>query len=74
MNATQDGMQALMDLADGDMRKVLNVLQSVSSAFDIVNEENVYKCCGIPQRSDIETILRWLQTEKFTPIYESMKP
>lgn len=73
VNATQDGKQALMDLSYGDMRKVLNVLQSVSSAFPVVNEENVFKCCGIPLKSDIESILNWLLTDKFTNIYKSTK-
>ena len=71
VNATNDGKQALMDLSEGDMRKVLNVLQSVSSAFPIVNEENVYKCCGIPIKSDINLILKWLLTGKFSAIYAS---
>lgn len=72
VNATQDGKEALMDLAEGDMRKVLNVLQSVSSAFSVVNEENVYRCCGIPRKADTESILRWLLTKKFTHTYQRM--
>lgn len=42
------------------MRKVLNVLQSTSMAFDIVDEDNVYTCVGHPLRSDIERILETL--------------
>lgn len=71
VNATDDGKQALIDLAQGDMRKVLNILQSVASAFDLVNECNVYKCCGIPTKSDIETILDWLLTVSFSRAYQS---
>lgn len=46
INVTEDGKQALLNLAQGDMRRVLNILQSTSMAFDVVNEENVYTCVG----------------------------
>lgn len=42
------------------MRKVLNVLQSTSMAFDVVNEDNVYMCVGYPLRSEIENVLQTL--------------
>lgn len=60
LNVTEDGKKALMTLSKGDMRKVLNVLQSTSMAFDVVNEDNVYTCVGHPLRSDIEKILETL--------------
>lgn len=53
-----------MTLSKGDMRKVLNVLQSTSMAFDVVNEDNVYTCVGHPLRSDIERILETLMSCK----------
>lgn len=43
---TEDGRQALLNLANGDMRRVINILQSTSMAFDVVNEDNVYTCVG----------------------------
>ncbi|XP_017121274.1 replication factor C subunit 5 [Drosophila elegans] len=57
---TEDGKRALLTLAKGDMRKVLNVLQSTVMAFDKVNEDNVYMCVGYPLRQDIEQILKAL--------------
>lgn len=57
---TEDGKRALLTLAKGDMRKVLNVLQSTVMAFDKVNEDNVYTCVGYPLRQDIEQILKAL--------------
>lgn len=53
-----------MTLSKGDMRKVINVLQSTSMAFDVVNEDNVYTCVGHPLRSEIEHILETLLTAK----------
>lgn len=71
VSATEDGIKALIDLAQGDMRKVLNILQSTSTAFGEVNETNVYLCCGHPQKKDIQEILSWLLNDNFTSIYQS---
>ena len=60
-----------MTLSKGDMRKVLNVLQSTSMAFDEINEDNVYTCVGHPLRKDIERILEsLLSTESYEKAYE----
>lgn len=64
LNVTDDGKKALMTLSKGDMRKVLNVLQSTSMAFEVVNEDNVYTCVGHPLRRDIERILETLLSSK----------
>ena len=46
LTVSEDGMEALVTLAKGDMRKALNVLQSTSMAHDEVNEDTVYTCTG----------------------------
>lgn len=62
-----------MTLAGGDMRKVLNVLQSTWMAYKNVTEDNVYTCVGHPLKSDITSIVNWmLNVESFKEIYESM--
>ncbi|XP_055909778.1 replication factor C subunit 5 [Eupeodes corollae] len=74
LTVTQDGKQALMVLSKGDMRKVLNVLQSTSMAFDTVNEDNVYTCVGHPLRKDIERVLATLMsTESFEKAYDEIQ-
>ena len=40
---TKDGMEALLFIADGDLRNAVNSLQAAYSGFDIINSENVYK-------------------------------
>lgn len=73
VEVTEDGKTALIQLAGGDMRKVLNVLQSTSMAFDIVNEQNVYTCVGHPQKGDILNIFNWLlNTKQFSESFDSM--
>ena len=44
VNITECGRQAVLRLGDGDMRKILNVLQSTHMAFDVVDAKNVYAC------------------------------
>ncbi|XP_038209754.1 replication factor C subunit 5 isoform X1 [Zerene cesonia] len=60
---TDDGIKALLTLSGGDMRKVLNTLQSTWLAYRDVTEDNVYTCVGHPLRSDINNILNWLLNE-----------
>jgi len=69
VEATENGIQALIRLAAGDMRKVLNVLQATNMAFGIVNEENVYKCTGNPLPRDIEKIINILFNDPFTDAF-----
>ena len=55
-----------MRLADGDMRRVINVLQSTHMSSDLVDEASVYKCTGSRLPQDIEFILRSLLEEDFS--------
>ncbi|KAG6452826.1 replication factor C subunit 5 [Manduca sexta] len=63
VNMSEDGMKALLTLSGGDMRKVLNTLQSTWLAYRHVTEDNVYTCVGHPLRSDINNILNMLLNE-----------
>jgi replication factor C subunit 3/5 len=69
---TEDGKKALIALSGGDMRKVLNVLQSCSMAFDVVDENNVYTCVGHPLAIDISNIVTWMLNESFTTSYTNI--
>lgn len=72
LTVTEDGKTALMALSGGDMRKVINVLQSTWMAYKLVNEENVYTCVGHPLKKDITNIVYWLLNEQeFADVYKS---
>jgi len=65
-DVTEDGTKALLTLGAGDMRKVLNILQSTHMAFNgRVTEDHVYTCVGHPLRSDIENIVTWMLNVSF---------
>jgi replication factor C subunit 3/5 len=55
----------VLTLGTGDMRKVLNILQSTSMAHDAVTEETVYSSTGHPMPADIATLLTLLMSASF---------
>ncbi|KAI4485158.1 PREDICTED: replication factor C subunit 5 [Polistes canadensis] len=69
LKVMEDGKQALMTLCNGDMRKVLNILQSTWLAFGSVTEETVYSCVGHPLPVDIKNIANWLLNESYELSY-----
>lgn len=72
VDITPDGKEALMRLAQGDMRKVLNILQSCNMAFGRVDEDLVYTCVGHPLRADIASIANWALNEDFSTAYKQV--
>jgi len=70
---TEDGKKALMTLSQGDMRRVINVLQSCHMAFGDVTEDNVYTCTGHPLRSDITNIVNWALNEDFSTAFSNIQ-
>lgn len=72
VNIDDDVLKTVIQLSDGDMRKALNILQNSSAAFGELNEAKVFQFCGLPNREQIQTIIHWLNTEKFTYCYKSI--
>lgn len=66
---TEDGKKAVLRLANGDMRKVLNVLQATASGFPVVNEEAAYVCTGNPKPGDVKDI--WTKLMKCSDLNET---
>lgn len=64
------GMDALVTLGAGDMRRSLNILQSAHMAFDVIDEDAVYLCTGNPMPRDIEAVVTWLLNEEFNEAFE----
>lgn len=63
------GLEALIQLGGGDMRRSLNILQSCHMAFPSVDEDAVYTCTGNPQPQDIEQVVTWLFNEPFNTAF-----
>ncbi|KAI8782918.1 replication factor C subunit 2-like [Biomphalaria glabrata] len=55
---TDDGLEAVIFTAQGDMRQALNNLQSTYQGFGHVNSENVFKVCDEPHPVLIKDMLQ----------------
>lgn len=72
VNYTDGGIQSILSLSGGDMRRVLNLLQSTAMSSDVVNERNVYLTSGAPLPRDVETALEWLLNLDFRTAYNEL--
>lgn len=72
VNMTGEGLSALIKLAEGDMRKCLNVMQSAHMAYPEVNEEAVHLCTGAPLPKDITQVCSWLLNSSFKEAYDNI--
>merc|ERR1740139_1683302 len=52
-----DGLEAIIFTAEGDMRNALNNLQATHSGFGHVDQANVFKVCDQPHPKTVRTIM-----------------
>lgn len=69
---TISGLDTLIDRSGGDMRKVLNILQSVSMAYDKVNENNINNFLGYPRKIHIDIIIKSLLNDDFKTCFDNI--
>ncbi|VDP58585.1 unnamed protein product [Schistosoma curassoni] len=54
---TEEGLEAIVFTADGDMRQALNNLQSTYEGFGMVSSDNVFKVCDEPHPMLIKQLI-----------------
>jgi len=64
------GINAILKISNGDMRKNINLLQSVVMATGKISEKNVYKCAGEPTPKIFNQILEYLTSHNFKETYD----
>ncbi|KAF5291763.1 hypothetical protein FQA39_LY14251 [Lamprigera yunnana] len=69
---TEDGLEAIVFTAQGDMRQALNNLQSTFNGFVVVNSENVFKVCDEPHPLLIKDMLMECTTGDIHKAYKIM--
>lgn len=69
---TDDGLEAVIFTAQGDMRQALNNLQSTFQGFGHVNSENVFKVCDEPHPVLIKDMLSHCVEGQFDDAYKVM--
>ena len=57
--------KAIVSLSGGDMRKVLNILESCSLAYKDIPVSKIYEVTGRPSPKDVDTIYSSLSKENF---------
>ncbi|CBY30541.1 unnamed protein product [Oikopleura dioica] len=69
----QNGMDLLLKMAEGDMRRSLNILQASHLAFNKVTDDIVYKVTGRPRRNDIRRMMEWLLNQDIKYCMDSIE-
>lgn len=69
---TDDGLEAIVFTAQGDMRQALNNLQSTFQGFGHVNSENVFKVCDEPHPVLIKDMLQHCVNGDIDEAYKTM--
>jgi replication factor C subunit 3/5 len=69
---TEDGIDGILRLSGGDMRRVLNLLQSTAMAYPMVDQTAVYLTSGAPLPSDVDHVLDLLMNADFATASEGI--
>lgn len=64
LSYTDDGLEAIIFTAQGDMRQAINNLQSTYNGFGHINSENVFKVCDEPHPLIVKQIIENCVQEK----------
>lgn len=72
VECTEDGVRSILALSGGDMRRVLNLLQSTAMSSGVVDEKSVYMTSGAPLPRDVDTVMEWLLNLDFKEAYENL--
>ncbi|CAK9828117.1 Replication factor C subunit 2 [Anthophora retusa] len=70
---TDDGLEAIVFTAQGDMRQALNNLQSTYNGFGHVNSENVFKVCDEPHPLLVKEMLQFCSEGNISKAYKVME-
>ena len=67
LTVSSQAKSALVRIANGDMRRVLNVLQAAAAAFypKEIDEDAIYAVTAAPHPTDLQRILDWLTNDHF---------
>ncbi len=70
---TDEGLEAIIFTAQGDMRQALNNVQATHSGFGFVNSENVFKVCDQPHPLLVQKIVTSCLNAEIDPAYKGTK-
>jgi len=65
IQVSDDGIKAILKLGKGDMRRILNVLQSTALTFPVIDSRAVHLTTGDPLPEDMQFLVKTLMSSKF---------
>lgn len=68
----EDGLEAMLKIFDGDMRKLMNDIEGMKSSFGIINEANVFNFNNIADKSVYKKMFDGLCTLSFDELCRKM--
>ncbi|GMH74851.1 hypothetical protein TrST_g651 [Triparma strigata] len=69
---TPDGIEAILSLSSGDMRRVMNLLQSTHMSYSHISSTNVYLTSGAPLPENINVICKSVFNDNFNQACETL--
>ncbi|CCC67547.1 hypothetical protein NCAS_0A09890 [Naumovozyma castellii] len=77
LKLSDEAKEALITLSQGDMRRVLNVLQASKATLDDpvkdeIDAEVIYECCGAPRPNDLKTVLKSILEDDWSTAYYTL--
>lgn len=69
---TKNGIETVIKRGNGDLRRVLNILQSASLSYKALNEKNINLCLGYPREEQMRNILDYLVNDNFKECYQKI--
>ena len=73
VQVTPAGKQAVLALAGGDLRRVLNLLQSASMSYEEVTDEAIYRTAGAAEPGVIDNIFKSMLNDNFDGAYTTLQ-
>jgi replication factor C subunit 3/5 len=73
INVTPEGKRSVLELAGGDLRRVLNLLQSAAVAYDTVDAQAIYRTAGAAEPQVVSSIFQSMINDTFKDAYETLR-
>jgi len=66
----EETIYKIIEIGGGDMRKILNIVESTHMSYGIVNTENVFACTGLPSDNQTDYLFKIAYEENFSRAFE----
>ncbi|MCK5608799.1 replication factor C small subunit [Candidatus Pacearchaeota archaeon] len=73
MELTDDGMNAIIEVAEGDMRRAINMMQSAASLAGKIDEKSVFQVVGKAKPEDVKDVLELTKNGDFEKAREKLR-